>query len=141
MPSGSELAATGSPPGTVLVVGLGFLGRHVMTELTRVGRPTVVLTRTQPTADHIAGLGQLDLVVGDAAEPKVAEAALDSVRHVIFCAGGLLPAHSELDPERDARLTLPPLRTVLAAVRLDVALSLTSYLSIELLNDARAWSS
>lgn len=45
------------------------------------------------------------------------EAALRGVDSVVFTAGGLLPAASELEPERDAELTLGPLRAVLAALR------------------------
>jgi UDP-glucose 4-epimerase len=127
VPFGAE-SAGGSQAGSALVVGLGFLGRHVAAALTARGQPTVVLTRSPPAADHIAGLGPLDLIVGDAADPAVTDNALRGVRHVIFCAGGLLPAHSELDPELDARLTLPPLRTVLAALRRRPAVSFT-YLS------------
>ncbi len=41
------------------------------------------------------------------------EEALDQVGHIIYTAGGLLPAASEEDPERDSKLTLDPLRTVL----------------------------
>lgn len=44
---------------------------------------------------------------------------------MIYSAGGLLPAASEEDPERDAELTLAPLRAVLAGLRQRPEASLT----------------
>jgi len=58
-----------------------------------------------------------DLHLGDAANPHDLEQVLDDVSHVAYCAGGLLPADSQNDPERDAHLTLKPLRAVLDALR------------------------
>lgn len=58
-----------------------------------------------------------DLHLGDAANPDDLEQVLDDVAHVAYCAGGLLPADSQDDPERDAHLTLKPLRAVLDALR------------------------
>jgi UDP-glucose 4-epimerase len=58
-----------------------------------------------------------DLHLGDAGDPAALERALDGVEAVVYCAGGLLPAASEEDPERDAELTLRPLRAVLEALR------------------------
>lgn len=76
-----------------------------------------MLTRSRP-AEAVAGaLGQGDLHVGDAADPDLLASALDGVAHVVYAAGGLLPAASEEDPERDAELTLRPLRAVLEALR------------------------
>jgi UDP-glucose 4-epimerase len=111
--------------GKVLVVGLGFLGRHVAAELAAAGDPPVILTRSAPSAGHIAGLEHLDLIIGDAADGDVLARALTGARHVVFCAGGLLPAHSEQNPALDARLTLPPLRAVLWALRTRPEVSLT----------------
>jgi UDP-glucose 4-epimerase len=58
-----------------------------------------------------------DLHLGDAGDPAALARALDGVEAVVYCAGGLLPAASEEDPERDAELTLRPLRAVLEALR------------------------
>jgi UDP-glucose 4-epimerase len=57
-----------------------------------------------------------DLHLGDASEPADLEPLLDDVGCVIYCAGGLLPVDSQADPERDALLTLRPLRGVLEAL-------------------------
>jgi UDP-glucose 4-epimerase len=76
----------------------------------------------------MAELRPLEVIAGDAADPRVLERVLDGVRHVVFCAGGLLPAASERDPELDARLTLEPLAAVLDALGRRPGVALT-YLS------------
>jgi UDP-glucose 4-epimerase len=101
-----------------LVIGCGFIGSHVVAELAADGRPPVVLTRSRPAADEVvAAIAPGDLHLGDASDASDLERALDGVGHVIYCAGGLLPEASEQDPERDEKLTLAPLRAVLAALR------------------------
>jgi UDP-glucose 4-epimerase len=110
--------AAGGRQGTrALVIGSGFIGSHVIAELAARDRPPVVLTRSRPTGAILAAIEGAELHVGDAAEPAAVEAALEGVGHVVYCAGGLLPAASEEDPERDAELTLRPLRGVLGALR------------------------
>ncbi len=76
-----------------------------------------MLTRSRPASSVVAAIDPDDLHLGDAADPEAIEAALAGVGEVFYCAGGLLPAASEQDPERDAELTLKPLRAVLAALR------------------------
>lgn len=99
----------------ILVVGCGFIGSHVVAELVGRGQQPAVLTRSEPQpALATAGLRPL---IGNAASRPVVEAALKDVEHVVYSAGGLLPAASEDDPDRDAELTLAPIRTVLAALR------------------------
>ena len=100
-----------------LVVGCGFIGSRVVEELTAAGTSTAVLTRSRPRAAVADLLDERDLHLGDAGDTAVLEAALRDVGAVIFTAGGLLPAASELEPERDAELTLRPLRAVLTALR------------------------
>jgi UDP-glucose 4-epimerase len=57
------------------------------------------------------------LRIGDAGDPETLAEALEGVDRIVFSAGGLLPAASELDPELDARLTLTPVRALLEALR------------------------
>lgn len=114
--------------GRILVIGCGFIGSNVVEELVAGGRPPAVLTRSAPAADVSARIPAADLIVGDATDPETVERALDGVGHVIFSAGGLLPAASEQDPELDAQLTLGPVRTVLERLRERPGVGLT-YLS------------
>jgi UDP-glucose 4-epimerase len=100
-----------------LVIGCGFIGSRTVDELITAEVPTAVLTRSRPPLAITDLLPEADLHLGDAADPRVLDAALDQVGVVLFTAGGLLPAASELEPERDAELTLNPLRAVLGALR------------------------
>jgi|SRR5215203_2861023 len=111
-----------------LLIGCGFIGSHVVEELARSSRPPVVLTRSRP-ANAVARLvPEGDLHLGDAQDPEVLARALEGIDHVVFTAGGLLPAASEENPELDAKLTLGPVRAVLAALAARPGVSLT-YLS------------
>lgn len=112
----------------ILVIGCGFIGSNIVAELVASGRPPAVLTRSAPAADVAATIAPGDLIVGDATDPETVDRALEGVEHVIFSAGGLLPAASEQDPELDARLTLGPVRTVLERLRERPGVGLT-YLS------------
>lgn len=76
-----------------------------------------MLTRSRPADEIAAALDPGDLHLGDAADPAAIERALEGCDRVVYSAGGLLPAASEEDPERDAELTLAPLRSVLEALR------------------------
>ncbi len=116
------------PGARILVIGCGFIGSNVVEELAGAGQPPVVLTRSQPEPEVAERIDPADLIVGSAAEAEVVERALDDVGHVIFSAGGLLPAASEEDPERDEELTLGPVRAVLEALRERPGVGLT-YLS------------
>jgi UDP-glucose 4-epimerase len=99
-----------------LVIGCGFIGSNVVTALAgRGGRPTV-LTRSRPAAEVVAAIGESNLVLGDAADPDTVDTAIGDAERVVFCAGGLLPAASERNPELDRRLTLRPLEATLTAL-------------------------
>lgn len=112
----------------ILVIGCGFIGSNIVEQLAASGRPAAVLTRSQPAAEVTAKIAPGDLIVGDATDAETVERALEGADHVIFSAGGLLPAASEENPEEDARLTLGPVRTVLERLRERPGVGLT-YLS------------
>lgn len=112
----------------VLVIGCGFIGSNIVEELVAGGQPPAVLTRSEPAPDVAAKIAPGDLIVGDATDAETVERALEGAEHVIFSAGGLLPAASEENPEEDARLTLGPVRTVLERLRGRPGVGLT-YLS------------
>jgi UDP-glucose 4-epimerase len=112
----------------VLVIGCGFVGERLVTELVQAGEPTVVLTRSPVDARKRERIRGAELIVGDAGTEHFLERALAGVTHVVYSAGGLLPAESDLNPELDLTLTLPPLITVLEALRERDGVGLT-YLS------------
>lgn len=111
-----------------LVIGCGFIGSHIVEALNSRSQPPIVLSRSRP-AEAVAGqIAEGDLHLGDAADPALLERLLDGVDQVVFSAGGLLPAQSEREPERDRELTLRPVRAVLEALRSRPRIGLT-YLS------------
>jgi UDP-glucose 4-epimerase len=100
-----------------LVIGCGFIGSNVATQLASGDQPPVVLTRSRPSHEVVAAVGEANIQLGDAADLETVEAMIEGIDHVAFCAGGLLPSASEQDPERDRELTLKPVRAVLEALR------------------------
>jgi UDP-glucose 4-epimerase len=112
----------------ILVIGCGFIGANIVEELVAGNRPPIVLSRSRPGQEVADLIARDDLYTGDAADPEILGRALEGVGHVVFSAGGLLPAASEQAPELDARLTLGPVRAVLDALRSRPGVSLT-YLS------------
>jgi len=116
-PSSKGRVAGGWQGTRILVIGCGFIGSHVVAELATRGRSPVVLTRSRPADEVQRAIAPGDLHLGDASDIGDLEPALTGVSHVVYCAGGLLPAASQDDPERDALLTLRPLRAVLEALR------------------------
>jgi len=116
-PSSKGRVAGDGQGAQTLVVGCGFIGSHVVTELASQNRPPRVLTRSQLPDAVARAITPGDLTLGDAGDADTLDRALAGVRHVIYSAGGLLPADSQADPERDAALTLRPLRAVLRALR------------------------
>lgn len=103
--------------GRTLVIGCGFIGSHIVEELTAAGRPVAVLTRSRPDHSVASLLPEEDLHVGDASDPDLLATALEGIDRVVFTAGGLLPAASEQNPDLDQELTLAPVRAVLDALR------------------------
>jgi UDP-glucose 4-epimerase len=100
-----------------LVIGCGFIGSRIVAALSERGEHPRVLTRSRPNPSTARLIDADQLRLGDAADPAVLAGSLDGIDRVVFAAGGLLPAASELEPERDAELTLGPVRAVLDALR------------------------
>jgi UDP-glucose 4-epimerase len=121
-------ATGGRQAGRTLVIGCGFIGSNVATQIASGDKPPVVLTRSRPSDQVLAAVGESNVHLGDAADAETVAALLDGIEHVAFCAGGLLPSDSERDPERDRELTLKPVRAVLEALRRRPGATLT-YLS------------
>lgn len=124
-PSSKGCGAGDGQGARILVIGCGFIGSQVVTELASQNRPPRVLTRSQPPDEVARAIARGDLILGDAGETGALDRALKGIRHVIYSAGGLLPADSQANPERDAALTLRPLRAVLRTLRDRPATKLT----------------
>jgi UDP-glucose 4-epimerase len=108
----------GAHQGTgVLVVGGGFVGSHLAAGLAAEGARITVLARTRPAGTAALRIAGARMIVADAGEPAVVETALENIDKVVWCAGGLLPADSNRDPIGDVRASLPPLLTMLEALR------------------------
>jgi UDP-glucose 4-epimerase len=75
-----------------------------------------VLTHSCPPAPVANLIPGGHLYLGGVQNPELLERALAGVGHVVFSAGGLLPAKSEENPDEDERLTLDPVRAVLDAL-------------------------
>jgi UDP-glucose 4-epimerase len=101
---------------STLVIGCGFIGSNLVTALAGRGEPLTVLTRSRPAKEIVSMVGESNLILGDASDPEVVEAALTTASRAVFCAGGLLPAASEQDPELDRRLTFGPVEATLTAL-------------------------
>lgn len=112
----------------ILVIGCGFIGSNIVEELANLSCLPRVLTRSQPPVPVSKLLRREDLLLGDAQDPQLLERALEGIDHVVFSAGGLLPAASEENPALDEELTLGPVQTLLEALRSHPDVSLT-YLS------------
>ncbi len=99
------------------MVGCGFIGSHVVIELSGRGRPFSVLTRSHPSQEVAAAIEPDSLMIGDASDPATLKTALEGASHVVYCAGGKLPAQTEESPELSTELTLAPIEALLTALR------------------------
>jgi UDP-glucose 4-epimerase len=104
-------------PTRVLIVGCGFIGGRLARHTISRGLETVVVTRSEPGARTRSDLAGAEVIVADAADPAIIRSKIESGTHVVYAAGGLMPAESERNPALDAALTFPPLMNVLEALR------------------------
>jgi UDP-glucose 4-epimerase len=100
----------------VVVIGAGFIGSRVAATALQRGFPVVVLTRGTPLQPELA-TSQARIVTGDAGDSALVARIVPSGAHVVYCAGGSLPAGSVDDPAGDAVDTLRPFIKVLEAMR------------------------
>lgn len=108
-----------------LVIGAGFVGTHVVRRLRAEGAEVRVLTRSPLEGGRRSRLLGAELVIDDATVQGIVGEVLTDVDHVFYCAGGLMPAQSNLDPATDAALALPPLLRVLEELRARPGVRLT----------------
>jgi UDP-glucose 4-epimerase len=115
----------GAFPPRVLVVGCGFLGERFAAIFAARGAEVRVLTRSEPGPRKRSVIADAELMIADAGDRAAVEEALKGTQHVVYTAGGLMPAESDRKPEADAELSFRPLLSVLDALRSRREISLT----------------
>lgn len=107
-----------SPGGQrVLVIGWGFIGAAVGRRLRSDGVGVVAVTRKASDRSEAARAAGIDVRYGPVDHPCVLDGLLDDVEHVVFAAGGLLPADAARDPLRDAAEMITPWLATLEVVK------------------------
>jgi UDP-glucose 4-epimerase len=113
----SDLSLSADGPKAVLVIGWGFIGARIGWATVSNGGQLSVLTRSDGPEVRAVARSGARVTIANAADPDIISGALCGVEHVIYAAGGLLPAGSNTAPTADAMLSLEPLLTVLEALR------------------------
>jgi UDP-glucose 4-epimerase len=102
---------------STLVVGAGFLGTAIGEALLAAGRPVTVLSRSSLDGRTARRLAGARVLVGDAASRTDVAGALEGAGNVVYAAGSPVAAAAEADPVDAERQAIPPLLTLLEAVR------------------------
>lgn len=108
-----------------MVVGCGFIGERIASGAVRRGLETSVLTRSPLDSRKAAAVAPAEVVVADAADRRTTHEVVAGADHVVFAAGGLMPAEAERAPVEDAWRSLPPLLAILEAVAATAGAMLT----------------
>ncbi|MGI8644940.1 MAG: NAD-dependent epimerase/dehydratase family protein [Nocardioides sp.] len=104
------------------IIGYGFIGRRIAHVANTRGWRVTALTH-EPNlrpADPAH-----DVVVGDACDASTLARVMQGVKHVVFAAGTVKPAESNLHPLDEVSANLRPLISTLAAMRDSTATSMT----------------
>ncbi|MDX6719414.1 MAG: UDP-glucose 4-epimerase [Solirubrobacteraceae bacterium] len=107
------------------MIGAGFIGGHVAKGLLDAGYETTVVNRSPLSERKERLLKDARVAILDASARALLEPQLADVDHVVYCAGGLMPAESNVDPVTDAALSLPPLLHVLSLLQERPTIGLT----------------
>jgi UDP-glucose 4-epimerase len=103
-------------PGSVLALGAGFLGAHVIRRLLDNGHRVRVLSRSRPHGRAQQLTAGAEVIVGDAGVTKTVAEAVVGMDHVVFALGSLVPPEAEQEPHLDLSLTLQPLLELLGVL-------------------------
>ncbi len=105
-------------PRHLVTGGAGFIGSHVVDALAARGEPVrVVDDLSTGRRENLAGHPRVELVRGDLADRRVAEAAVAGVDHVVHLAGIPSPARSVSEPRRCHRANVEATHELLLAAR------------------------
>jgi UDP-glucose 4-epimerase len=118
----SSPRTSAADPGTMAVIGYGFIGRRIGL-MARARGWGVRALNLAPVDDE-----GVEVVVGAAQDVAAIQAVLRGATHVVYAAGTAKPADSNLDPVSDAVRNLEPLLAVLSAMRSSTVTGFT-YLS------------
>ena len=106
-----------TPIDRALVIGAGFIGTHVCAALVERGIACRVMTRWPPRRRTARPARRRGARRRRCRRPAGARGGRGGVDHVFYCAGGLMPAESNLDPAADVALALPPVLNLLETLR------------------------
>jgi UDP-glucose 4-epimerase len=115
-------------PRVTVLGGTGLLGAAVARRFLDEGSDVTVLARHRPDEPTETLLDGARIVLGDAADARSLDAALDDARHVVDTLGAPHPAASASAPRAQFEAELPVLSDLLAELRKRPNVSLT-YLS------------
>jgi UDP-glucose 4-epimerase len=100
-------------PDSVLVLGAGFVGSHIIRALLDRGHRVIALSRSSPRGSARRLTSGAEFIIGDAGVTQTLSEAIAGAQHVVCALGSLMPGEAEQEPQLDLSLTLQPLLELL----------------------------